>query len=55
MAMARVKQQIIQGPFVAQQQQSLRIRIQPADGMNAGRKIKFRQRPVGRAVAGELR
>jgi len=50
-----VQQQSVEGRLVAQQQQPFRIRVQPSDGIDARRKTEFRQRPVGRAVAGESR
>ena len=40
---------------LAQQQQPFGVRVQPADGIDIFRKIKFRQRAVGRPVAGKLR
>ena len=52
---ARVQQFFVPLRFVAQEQQPFGIRVQPADGINVFWKTKFRERAVGRAVAGELR
>ena len=50
-----MEQPLIQKGLIADQEQAFRVRVQPADGINARRKTEFRQCPVGRAVAGELR
>jgi len=55
MGAARMEQQRVQGRFITQQEQPLRIGVQAADGINARRKTEFRQRPIGRAIAGKLR
>ncbi len=55
MRVARMQEAFIPFRLVAQQQQTFRIRIKPADRINTFRKIKFRQRTISRAVAGELR
>ena len=52
---ARMQQFFVPFRFVAQEQQPFRIRVEPANGINIFRKTKFRERAVGRAVAGELR
>lgn len=52
---ARVQEFFIPFRLIAQQQQTFRIRVQPANGIHIFGKAKFRQRTVRRAVAGELR
>ena len=51
---ARVQQEFVPVRLVAQEQQSLGIRVEPTDGVDVGKKAEFRQRPVRRTVAGEL-
>lgn len=51
-----VEQLRVQPGFVAEEQKSLRIGIEPAQGINVFRKLKFRERPPRRARRGrELR
>ena len=55
MRVARMQQPLVPGRLVAQQQQSLGVRIQPPNGIDIGGKAEVRQRAVRRAVPGELR
>jgi hypothetical protein len=52
---ARMQQAFVPCRFIAQEQQTFGIGIEPANGINIFRKIKFRQRAVGRVVISELR
>ena len=42
----RMKQSLIEFRFIAEQQQTFRIRIQPANGVNIFRETKLRERAV---------
>jgi phosphoglycolate phosphatase len=55
MRLLRVKQFLIQLRFVTEQQESLRIRVEPANRVYIFRKSKFRQRAVRRTIRRELR
>ena len=55
MRVARMQQFFIPFCVIAQKQQTFGIRIEPANRPDIFRKIKFRQRAIFRAVAGELR
>ena len=48
---ARMQQAFVPLRFVAQQQQALGIRVEPANGINIFRETEFRQRAVGRPSA----
>ena len=54
MRSSRVKQTLVQVPFIAQQKQTLGVRVQAADGINVPGKSKLRQRAVRRAIRREL-
>jgi len=49
-----VQQPIIQSGLVAQEEQTFRIRIEPADGIDFVGKAELGQRAVGRPIGGEL-
>ena len=53
MSAGRLQKPGVEVPFIGQEEQPFGIGIEAADGINAGGKAEFRQRPVGRAVAGE--
>ena len=50
-----MQQALVPFRLVAQQQETLGICVQPADGIDVFGKAKLRQRAVGRAVRRELR
>lgn len=52
---ARMKQALIQASLITQQQQTFRIRIEPANRIDVLRKTKFRERAMRGAVRRELR
>jgi hypothetical protein len=54
MTFPRMKKLLIQTGFVRKQQQSLRFTIQPAQGINAGWKIKERERALTGHLLPEL-
>src|SRR6185436_16992934 len=51
----RMKQPLVQFRFIAQEQQTFRVRVEPADGVNALRETEIGQRPIRRTVQRELR
>jgi hypothetical protein len=51
---ARMQQALVQRRFIAQQQQTFRIRVEPSDGINIIWKAKLGERAVRRVVIREL-
>ena len=55
MAALGVEQPLVQRRFVAQQQESFRLRIQPPDRVDLARELELVQRPVWRTIWRKLR
>ena len=55
MGVARMEKALVPLGFVAEQEQSLGIGVEAADGVNAGRERKISERTVWRTVRSELR
>ena len=49
-----MKQTLVEGCLITQQDQPLGIGVQPSDGIELRRKAELRQRSIGRAIRGEL-
>jgi len=50
----RIEKAAVQAGFIRQEQQALRVGVEPTEGIDTRRQPKAGQRPVGRAVRGEL-
>lgn len=54
MAGLRIQESVIQSRFITEQQEALRIGIQPSQWIHPRRKPELGQRSIGRSVGGEL-